>query len=134
MAKVGLKDTLTLLAKGYSKKDIDALAEIDAQNEEDKKETPSDPVPEDKKEASKSDPVPETPDQDDNDDSDNTDYKKLYEDLLKENEKANDENKKKDDLIKKIQKNNTNDNILPDIKKKKEDDINSLKDALRSFY
>ena len=29
MAKVGLKDTLTLLAKGYSKKDIDALAEID---------------------------------------------------------------------------------------------------------
>ena len=121
MTKVGLKDTLTLLAKGYSKKDIDALAEIDVQNEADKNE---DPAP---------DPAPD-PDPDDNDDSDNTDYKKLYEDLLKKNEKANDENKKKDDLIKKIQKNNTNNNILPDIEKKKEADINSLKDALRSFY
>ena len=29
MAKVGLKDTLTLLAKGYTKKEIDALAAID---------------------------------------------------------------------------------------------------------
>ena len=29
MTKVGLKDTLALLAKGYSKKDIDELAAID---------------------------------------------------------------------------------------------------------
>ena len=29
MAKVGLKDTLALIAKGYSKKEIDALAAID---------------------------------------------------------------------------------------------------------
>ena len=33
MAKVGLKDTLALLAKGYSKKDIDELAAIDEQQE-----------------------------------------------------------------------------------------------------
>lgn len=42
MAKVGLKDTLALLAKGYSKKDIDELAAIDeaqeAQQAEQKKE------------------------------------------------------------------------------------------------
>lgn len=125
MAKVGLKDTLTLLAKGYSKKDIDALAEIDAQNEAQQQEAPAQVTP---------DPVPEAPSQDDEADPDETDYKKLYEELLEKNEQINEENKKKADLIKKIQKNNTNDNILPDIEKKKEDDINSLKDALRSFY
>ena len=42
MAKVGLKDTLALLAKGYSKKDIDELAAIDeAQETEQKKEEPA---------------------------------------------------------------------------------------------
>ena len=41
MAKVGLKDTLALLAKGYSKKDIDELAAIDeAQEAEHKTEEP----------------------------------------------------------------------------------------------
>ena len=45
MAKVGLKDTLALLAKGYSKKDIDELAAIDeAQEAEQKKEEPA-PAP-----------------------------------------------------------------------------------------
>ena len=37
MAKVGLKDTLALLAKGYSKKDIDELAAIDEQAETEQK-------------------------------------------------------------------------------------------------
>lgn len=42
MAKVGLKDTLALLAKGYSKKDIDELAAIDEDQEaEQKKEDPA---------------------------------------------------------------------------------------------
>lgn len=45
MAKVGLKDTLALLAKGYSKKDIDELAAIDeaqeAQQAEQKTEEPA---------------------------------------------------------------------------------------------
>lgn len=45
MAKVGLKDTLALLAKGYSKKDIDELAAIDeAQEAEQKTEDPA-PAP-----------------------------------------------------------------------------------------
>ena len=40
MAKVGLKDTLALLAKGYSKKDIDELAAIDeAQAEQEEQKT-----------------------------------------------------------------------------------------------
>ena len=37
MAKVGLKDTLALLAKGYSKKDIDELAAIDEAQEAEQK-------------------------------------------------------------------------------------------------
>ena len=37
MAKVGLKDTLALLAKGYTKKDIDELAAIDEQTAEEQK-------------------------------------------------------------------------------------------------
>ena len=54
MAKVGLKDTLTLLAKGYSKKDIDSLADIDEQNEAQQQEAPAaDPAP------AAPDPVPE---------------------------------------------------------------------------
>ena len=35
MAKVGLKDTLALIAKGYSKKEIDELAAMDEQAAED---------------------------------------------------------------------------------------------------
>ena len=43
MAKVGLKDTLALLAKGYSKKEIDALAAIDEENSK-QEEQPVDPA------------------------------------------------------------------------------------------
>ena len=45
MAKVGLKDTLALLAKGYSKKDIDDLAAIDEAQEE-QAEAPAPVIPE----------------------------------------------------------------------------------------
>ena len=48
MAKVGLKDTLALLAKGYSKKDIDELAAIDEAQEADQKK--EDPAKNEKKE------------------------------------------------------------------------------------
>lgn len=45
MPKLGLKDVLSLRAAGYSKKEIEALAAVDEENE-------ADPAP---------DPVPETP-------------------------------------------------------------------------
>lgn len=79
--KVGLKDTLRLMAAGYTKKEIDNLAAIDDENEKDEKdkkdpepvppapvivETVPAPAPEEKK-----DPEP--------------DYKKMYEDLKKSN-------------------------------------------------
>ena len=111
--KLSLLDKLALAKAGYKMKDIESMEM--SEPDDDKK----DPEPDDDKKDDPGDP---------------TDYKKLYEDLLAENEKAKDDNKKKDDLIKKIQKKNTNDNLLPDIDKKREDDINSLKDSLRSFY
>ena len=53
---------------------------------------------------------------------------------MKENEETKEDNKKKAELIKKIQKDNTNENNQPEVEKRKEDELNSLKDALRSFY
>ena len=120
--KLSLLDKLALAKAGYKMKDIESMEM--SEPDDDKK----DPEPDD----DKKDPEPDDDKKDDP--GDPTDYKKLYEDLLAENEKAKDDNKKKDDLIKKIQKKNTNDNLLPDIDKKREDDINSLKDSLRSFY
>lgn len=134
--QIGLADTLKLLAAGYKKKDIEALASIDDAGDpkpEDKKDPkPADPKPADPAPADQApaDPKPADPE----DDPDDTDYKKLYEDLLKENEETKEDNKKKAELIKKIQKDNTNGNNLPEVEKRKEDELNSLKDALRSFY
>lgn len=122
MAQIGLKDTLTLLAKGYSKKEIDALASIDekaAEEQEAPKETPA-PAPEVSKE--------ETPAEDE------PDYKALYEEQLKKNEELEQANSEKEDKIKKIQKNNTNENSLPDLEVMKEANQASLIDAFRSFY
>ena len=50
MAKVGLKDTLALLAKGYSKKDIDELAAIDEAQEEQAEQKTEEPVKNEKQE------------------------------------------------------------------------------------
>lgn len=113
MAKVGLKTTMALLAKGYSKKEIDALAAVDDElekEEAEKKEEVKDPEP---KPEEKKDPEP--------------DYKKLYEDLLNEN-------KEKDEQIKEIQKDNIHENVLPEVEKTYEEEQASLVDAIRSFY
>ena len=116
MAKVGLKATMALLAKGYSKKEIDALAAVDDELEkeeaEKKKVKDPEPKPEEKKEEAK-DPEP--------------DYKKLYEDLLNEN-------KEKDEQIKEIQKDNIHENVLPELEQSYEEERASLIDSIRSFY
>lgn len=130
MAKVGLKDTLALLAKGYTKKEIDALAAVDeesekeTENKNDNSQTP-DPSEDNKKAqddaaAKKSNPEP--------------DYKKMYEELLKKQEENQEQIKQKDETIKKIQKDNINSNSLPDLEAQREAEHNSLVDAFRSFY
>ena len=120
MPKVGLKDTLTLLAKGYSKKEIDALAAADEEQDKDPEPTPTPaPVPEDKK-----DPEP-TPTPEDKKDPE-PDYKKMYEDLKKEN----DETKEK---LTKLQQKNVHTDSTPDSDKQKEEQAKSLNDLVRSF-
>ena len=117
MPKVGLKVTLAMLAKGYTKKEIDALAAIDEEQEN------KDPEPEEKK-----DPEPEKKDPEPEEKKDpEPDYKKMYEDLLKENQE-------KDAQIKEIQKENVNENSLPDLEKQYEEETNSLNEAFKSFF
>lgn len=116
MAKVGLKDTLALIAKGYSKKEIDALAAIDEEQEAPAtNNAPSEaPAPvEDKKAqddaaAEESNPEP--------------DYKTMYEELLEKN-------KQSEAKITKLQQANVHTDSAPaseEIKKKQEEDLQSL--------
>lgn len=115
MAKVGLKDTLALIAKGYSKKEIDALAAIDEEQEAPAIEAvPEAPAPvEDKKApedaaAKESIQVP--------------DYKSMYEELLEKN-------KQSEAKITKLQQANVHTDSAPaseEAKKKQEEDLQSL--------
>lgn len=101
--KLGLKDTITLLSKGYSKKEIDEMIALDDQKEQDDKKDPqpeTDPKPEDKK-----DPEP--------------DYKALYEQTQK-------------DLME-VQKANSKKDISDDLQKKQLEADESLKNLVRSF-
>ena len=117
MAKVGLKDTLTLLAKGYTKKEIDALAAADEEQEE-KKEEKEDPVPpapvitDSKPAEEKKDPEP--------------DYKQLYEDLKKDN----DATKAK---LTKLQQDNVHKDSTPAAAEEAKKQSESLTNLVRSF-
>lgn len=107
--KVGLKETLSLLAAGYKKKDIDAM--IAADEEEEKKE-PEVPAPI----ITDSAPVKEEKNEDE------SDYKKMYEELLEQN-------KKTEAKVTKLQQDNIHKDSAPaseEIKKKQEEDLQSL--------
>lgn len=123
MAKVGLKDTLVLLAKGYSKKEIDALAAIDEESNQEEQPV----VPDEDKAV---DPAPGQAQEKDQE----PDYKTMYEELLKEKEAKEKEIQDKDDQIKEIQKDNIHEDNLPEYEKSIEEEEASLIDAIRSFY
>ena len=113
MAKVGLKDTLALLAKGYSKKEIDALAAVDEENETN---PAPDPVPETPPPA----PEPEAPADPE------PDYKQLYEDLKKQSEadKA---------IITKLQQDNVHKDNAPAADEQKKREADALTALVRSY-
>ena len=120
--KVGLKETLSLLAAGYKKKDIEAL--IAAEEEENKgKETPAenpaaaDPAPEDKKAPEDADAKDSTPE---------PDYKKMYEELLKKNQES-------EDKLKKIQQDNIHKDSAPAADEAKKSEADALTNLVRSF-
>ena len=114
MAKVGLKDTLSLLAKGYSKKEIDALAAIDEESEQEKEQAaPAEDIkaPDDA-DAKESNPEP--------------DYKSMYEELLAKHEKT--ENK-----LKKIQQDNVHKDSAPAAEQAIKEQQESLTNLVRGF-
>ena len=110
--KVGLKETLSLLAAGYKKKDIDAM--IAADEEEEKKEpevpapviTDSAPVQEEKKEE--------------------PDYKKMYEELLEQN-------KKTEAKVTKLQQDNIHKDSAPASAEAKQKEQEALTELVRGF-
>ena len=131
MSKVGLKDTLALLAKGYSKKEIDALAAIDEEADSSKAKAPApDPIPD----APAPDPIPDAPAPDPVPDApapaaaskDEPDYKKMYEDLLAKHEKT-------ENTLKQIQKDNVHKDSAPAAAEAKKQEAESLTALVRGF-
>lgn len=127
MPKVGLKDTLALLAKGYSKKEIDALAAVDEENEKNQV-VPSEPPKEPEPAPANPPAAAPAPDQDNKKDPEPKpeDIKKQMEDLqakLKESEEK----------LKKLQQDNVHSNsagAAGDAKQKEQDALTNL---VRSF-
>ena len=120
MAKVGLKDTLTLLAKGYTKKDIDALAEIDEQNEAAQPETPAPAAPIITDSVPAPAPVPE-------------EDKKIDPEMVKQMEELQAKLKESEEKLKKLQKENINKDSAPLSEEAKQKEHESLLNMARSF-
>ncbi|MBR5273844.1 MAG: hypothetical protein IKU33_01210 [Bacteroidales bacterium] len=122
MAKLGLKDVLSLRAAGYSKKEIEALAAVDEESEKDQ----------DKKEDNGRAPDPSVDNdqaQDDAADKESNpepDYKKMYEELLEKN-------KQTEAKVTKLQQDNIHQNSAPDAEKAKQQEQESLQTLFRSF-
>lgn len=108
--KLGLKDTLTLLAKGYSKKEIQELEKQEAeelQADKEQEETPA-PAP---------DPVPE---------KEEPDYKKMFEELKAQSDKNEAD-------LKELQKKNRTEDVSEEIQKKQQEANDSLLSLVRSY-
>ena len=114
MAKVGLKDTLALLAKGYSKKEIDALAAVDEEIEQEAEES----AKHEKQEKEIPEPVEEKEAE--------PDYKAMYEELLKKNQET-------EAKVTKLQQDNIHTNSAPMAAEAREKEQQALTDLVRGF-
>ena len=115
MAKVGLKETLSLLAAGYKKKDIEALAAIDDEQDSNKEA-----------EAQATEHAPEAPAPAPAPDPTEPDYKTMYEELLKKSNKT-------EATLKKIQQDNVHADSTPATEEDKKKQAESLNNLVRSF-
>jgi len=117
--KVGLKETLSLLAAGYKKKDIEAM--IAAEEEEDQKEAEQaqaqPAAPEDIKAQENADAKESTPE---------PDYKKMLEEKQKELEEIQAK-------LNKIQQDNVHGNSAPAAEEAAKNQQESLTNLVRSF-
>lgn len=116
MKQIGLAKTLELLAAGYKKKDIEALAALDEQ--EDKKDPEPEPDPQ---------PDPE-PEQDPE-----PDYKSKYEQAQKDNQDLQTKLKESEDRLKKLQQENINRDSGPAAAEAKQKETDSLLNMVKSF-
>ena len=121
MAKVGLKDTLALLAKGYSKKDIDELAAIDEAQETQAEQKTEEPAKNEKQEI-----TPEMQAQMD----ELLSQIKEKEEQLAQLTQAKDEAEAK---VTKLQQDNVHSNSAPAAAEAKKEEQESLTNLVRSF-
>ena len=121
MAKVGLKDTLALLAKGYSKKDIDELAAIDEAQETQSEQKIEEPAKNEKQEI-----TPEMQAQMD----ELLSQIKEKEEQLAQLTQAKDEAEAK---VTKLQQDNVHSNSAPAAAEAKKQEQESLTNLVRSF-
>ena len=127
MAKVGLKDTLALLAKGYSKKEIDALAAVDEENEKNQV-VPSEPPKEPEPAPASPPAAAPAPVQ-----NDKKEPEPIPEDLKKQMEELQAKLKESEEKLKKLQQDNVHANsagAADDAKNKEQDTLTNL---VRSF-
>ena len=117
MTKVGLKETLSLLAAGYKKKDIDALAAIDEEQEKQVPEQAANPAPAPEKAPENADAKESTPE---------PDYKKMLEEKQKELEEIQEK-------IKKIQQDNVHKDSAPAAEEAAKAQAEALTNLVRSF-
>lgn len=120
--KVGLKETLSLLAAGYKKKDIEAMIAADEENE---KETPTALVKEveeavkEKEQEPKKEPEPDPKEEVEK-------YKKQLDEITK---KLKDNEEK----LKKLQQDNVHSNSAPAAAEAKKAEADALTNLVRSF-
>ena len=121
MAKVGLKDTLALLAKGYSKKDIDELAAIDEAQEAQAEQKKEDPAKHENQEI-----TPEMQDQ----------MNELLAQIKEKEEQLAQLTQAKDAAeakVTKLQQDNVHSNSAPAAAEAKKEEQESLTNMVRSF-
>ena len=121
MAKVGLKDTLALLAKGYSKKDIDELAAIDEAQEAQAEQKTEEPAKNEKQEI-----TPEMQDK----------MNELLSQIKEKEEQLAQLTQEKDAAeakVTKLQQDNIHENSAPMAEEAKKAEQDSLNNLVRSF-
>ena len=128
MAKVGLKDTLALLSKGYSKKEIDELAALDDQIQQEAEQKTEEPAKNEKQETVTEEPKIT---------QEYIDQMQKLQDQIKANEeklaKLQQEKDKAEAKVTKLQQDNIHRDSSGDAEALKEKEAESLFNMVRSY-
>ena len=128
MAKVGLKDTLALIAKGYTKKEIDELAALDDQIQQEAEQKTEEPAKNEKQETVTEEPKIT---------QEYIDQMQKLQDQIKANEekltKLQQEKEKAEAKVTKLQQDNIHRDSSGDAEALKEKETESLFNMVRSY-